>query len=543
GIGDLQKGERYANMDYILLSSVLGIAALMLAISYDIACQWRVNFPTRMEKLPEELKLDLEKTTVQFGLPVWHAGGHELGCQNENSLSYMEGAGRTDGEGIERTWSKFNPMAWATKEMAVGARADAMEDRMDHHNHEKNINQGSTLPRKLIVAMDERDRQVAAFKEVDGTLKKEVRKAWQKKITDKSKPNPYMLEGGEAGPSEASVRLELTKEEAQEAAAGGGKLRGSSAMSFLSAGMQLEQSQARIRREMKGRTLLATDQSQRVAEMRRGFFTKLGKFRKLQAVYMPGAMLEMEEEEEKRDEELPPPQAEDVKLFLPSELRPASRESGCKEGLVEKEARIREGQCCDALKKLRSHLHTKKHLLGFRDENAAGQRASTRSQTLIGRVGERVEVAAGKYRTARKALIDLRGEGAASAYRKLRKADIELHDERGPDVKARRRLGAIGSKWRRQGISLASKDKTLSWIWTEGGGPGEDEEQLHDCVRVEWSKAKARKDRWEEEVALIREEMKRVLRFLRWRAMWWEMRRSTRTERVSAELRAGLQAR
>ncbi|KAJ6484325.1 hypothetical protein C8R47DRAFT_1217223 [Mycena vitilis] len=81
----------------------------------------------------------------------------------------------------------------------------------------------------------------------------------------------------------------------------------------------------------------------------------------------------------------------------------------------------------------------------------------------------------------------------------------------------------------------------MSWIWTEGGGPGEDEKELHDSVRVEWSKTKARKERWEEEVELLREEMKRVLRFLRWRAVWWESQRSARRD-VAAEVRAGLDA-
>ncbi|KAJ7033976.1 hypothetical protein C8F04DRAFT_957029 [Mycena alexandri] len=37
GLGDLQKGERYANMDYILLSALLGVTLLALTISYDIS--------------------------------------------------------------------------------------------------------------------------------------------------------------------------------------------------------------------------------------------------------------------------------------------------------------------------------------------------------------------------------------------------------------------------------------------------------------------------------------------------------------------------
>lgn len=161
GIGDLQKGERYVgcflkqfltdiwlvrsytNMDYILLSSIIGIMALFLAVSYDIACQWQITLPKRLESMPERLQIDLAMITLLFGLPVWHAAAHEVSCQNENSLTYLDGVGRTDGEGIERTWSVLNPIAWATKEMGRGARADAIEDKIDHHNWEKNINQGA----------------------------------------------------------------------------------------------------------------------------------------------------------------------------------------------------------------------------------------------------------------------------------------------------------------------------------------------------------------------------------------------------------------
>ncbi|KAJ7606393.1 hypothetical protein DFH06DRAFT_936954, partial [Mycena polygramma] len=60
-------------------------------------------------------------------------------------------------------------------------------------------------------------------------------------------------------------------------------------------------------------------------------------------------------------------------------------------------------------------------------------------------------------------------------------------------------------------------------------------------VRVEWSKARARRDRWVEEVALLREESKRVLRYLRWVQTEWRGR-AERREEVDPQLRAGLKA-
>lgn len=42
------------------------------------------------------------------------------------------------------------------------------------------------------------------------------------------------------------------------------------------------------------------------------------------------------------------------------------------------------------------------------------------------------------------------------------------------------------------------------------------------ALRVEWAKARARADRWEEEVVLLDEEMRRVLMFCEWKNRWWK---------------------
>ncbi|KAJ7263265.1 hypothetical protein B0H12DRAFT_1231081 [Mycena haematopus] len=57
GTGDLQKGERYCNMDYLWFSSVMAITLLSIIASYDIACQWFRKFWERMENLPKEMHL------------------------------------------------------------------------------------------------------------------------------------------------------------------------------------------------------------------------------------------------------------------------------------------------------------------------------------------------------------------------------------------------------------------------------------------------------------------------------------------------------
>lgn len=134
-------------MDFIFFSSIMFVVVLHLAISYDIVCQWKINLAARNTKLPPQIQQaesDRQPLAerLAFGLPVWHAAAHEDTCQVTNSLRYQPGMGHTDGEGIERGWSRINPHASSTKEMGQGARHDALDDVFSHHNWERNIGLG-----------------------------------------------------------------------------------------------------------------------------------------------------------------------------------------------------------------------------------------------------------------------------------------------------------------------------------------------------------------------------------------------------------------
>ncbi|KAJ7061377.1 hypothetical protein C8F01DRAFT_1231233, partial [Mycena amicta] len=271
GLGDLQKGERYANMDWILLSAVDGIQVKQIVVSYDIACQWKQRLYThaeavvareaeRREELAEvegwedeegeaAIRTDLADYRLKFGLPVWHAAAHEASCQAANSLSHIVGVGRTDGKGIERTWAILNPIGYSAKEMGEGHRHDTIDDKVDHVNFEKNVKEGDALSRKLVIALVERDRQKAEFAEVDKSVKPAIRIDWQRRVdqwnADPSLANPYMMDGKHAGPTEGEILADLKRTELEDVRAGRtdalvGKMTG---VAFIKAGLQLEDQQ------------------------------------------------------------------------------------------------------------------------------------------------------------------------------------------------------------------------------------------------------------------------------------------------------------
>ncbi|KAJ7060167.1 hypothetical protein C8F01DRAFT_1084562 [Mycena amicta] len=369
---------------------------------------------------------------------------------------------------------------------------------------------GEALSRKLIVAISERDKQTHEFEDMDESLNDETRLKWKTQVDewerDKSKPNPYLMQNGKkAGPSEVQVLAELRKAELEEQREGRATIAEGdiTAAGFIKAKLQLEN-------------------LHQLDELRVSFFKKLRIVQRLEAVFMPGVEQLQAEEEDLRDPDLAAPKAEDVKLWLPSELSADELRDACVAGLGKIEAQLRRAQCGDALTSIRARIHAITHLILFRNSQVVGQRQSTRSSTMIGHLGEQKKRDAEKYRRAYRALVALEGPAFAPEFKELKEEDMNDRTEQESDAGARAKLGRLGAARRvRTEPSLARKATTVSWIWFLGA-------TLTLGRYMTWSKALARRDRWREEVLILREEVKRVLRGLASTQAIWQARASMR---------------
>ncbi|KAK7030288.1 hypothetical protein VNI00_014305 [Paramarasmius palmivorus] len=93
GLGALQVGERYANMDYIVASLLRHIPlCLLLLLSYDIMCQWSKKLYKRFSELPPLVRQVLTRRALKLVIPKLHILGHLLKCQELWSLLYTQGA-------------------------------------------------------------------------------------------------------------------------------------------------------------------------------------------------------------------------------------------------------------------------------------------------------------------------------------------------------------------------------------------------------------------------------------------------------------------
>lgn len=70
----------------------------------------------------------------------------------------------------------------------------------------------------------------------------------------------------------------------------------------------------------------------------------------MQRVYIPhAATFVVAEDEQRRREDLPQPLAENVRLWMPSELPADARQAGCVANLPAMELQLRVSQCHEAL--------------------------------------------------------------------------------------------------------------------------------------------------------------------------------------------------
>lgn len=324
---------------------------------------------------------------------------------------------------------------------------------------------------------------------------------------------------------------------------------------------------------MASRTKPTPAQHADFVERRSRLLGRIETFRKQQALLCPLVAARHEREElNSRLANAPAKPAEQVQLSMPS----ACGEKECPARMRKIEERLRRGQCGDALKALRVRLITRRWLTTDRNESVVGQRGNTRSQTLLASIGRRIRDAVSKYRLARAALVELVGVEVAKPYRELVDSDIgefsvvEDDEEatrvlaRGTSRDTRNTTSKARGKKRKAGTSSVthqpgSTRDTLSWIWIGDGVPtGNDDAWQRECeyrdlvayaisltfpgVRVEWCKAYARRMRWWEEVQIIKEETRRVLRTLKWEQTQWKRRANSVKDSDDAGMSDGLRA-
>ncbi|PPQ77173.1 hypothetical protein CVT26_008093 [Gymnopilus dilepis] len=545
----------YANMDFIFGSVLQYVMVLLVLISYDVACQWFTNLLARIEgHWPESIKPRSTITLIP-AIPKLHEPMHQQQNHQVYSLNFIKGVGLSDCECPERVWAPHNALSNSTKTQGPGSRHDVLDDHFHFWNWLKYIGLGRTLLRRYKAAVAQRNLQQEGHRGLTASLDTAVVAKWEKMCEKwdaepfpKKSQNPYCSK--DTYLSEAKVRKELADEEERRIKAGGVSVHETPAAVFVQMGLELEETQRRLRRLDKTITAKISttlgDKST-LTEERNNFRVRRKAWEKLLPIYMPG-ILQYKADFAKEDPQtsVSSNKAEDVTIWLPSLIPQSRRPHICYDGLAEVEERLREAQCTDSLRKLRRILRVKSRMIHFKNKNVRGQREGTRSRSVIDRVHLKARNAADRYRACREAKLALSGPGKwEENFRVLDNSDIRGYQD--PD-RLRPKVGRKGTledgqapgvtadnaeqdfelfnevRTRRDGTGETRR--TLSWIWTTSSADGEGDKD--EILRVEWAKSRARAARAAEEVMLLKEEMRRVLEYLGWKAMWWRERLDSR---------------
>ncbi|OSC96771.1 hypothetical protein PYCCODRAFT_1472340 [Trametes coccinea BRFM310] len=503
--GDLQKGERFVNIDYVLNSSLQHHSTNDITASFDVAC----NYDRRLSPRFSSYGYDISAYHIVWAVPKFHINAHREQCRSDYNLLYLPFSARSDGEGIERGWGKSNPAASSTKEMGPGSRRDALDDIFGDHNWSKVSRLASSLLGKIKKAVPERNAQVSAFEELNAALPKDVTAAWRRAVelweTNPSSPNPFLLKRPSI--TQASIRRELAEED-QRALEGvvsddspGNKC---SASAMIVAGLELEDLQTRIKADSESLSVHATDlQRARSLERENALKRRIDSWFQIQRTHMPDVV----SYRNRLSADLPDHRAYNLPLLLPSFALSVFTVSP---ELADIEWRLRLGQAFDALNDLRTHLELRSHLYKFKDRFTRGQRANTRAQTVIKSVDSKIDVDAERYRIAYTALLALRPHAKKAdlfaQLRPLEKSDIR-HVADNADGQSDGR-------------------RSVSWIWQAPASVSRTDnvqlsDSLQESLRLEWCKARARANRWSEEVILLLEEMRRVIAYHEWAENKW----------------------
>ncbi|KAI4517072.1 hypothetical protein K525DRAFT_251912 [Schizophyllum commune Loenen D] len=556
GVGDLQKGERFANMTYVLASAIKNAGVTDILHTYDVACIFSANLWTRNATLPSPLQITVAPEHFISRVPKFHLPAHRPECHARQALNFTEGAGLTHGETVEQNWSIMNKAAAQTKPMGPGTRQGTLDDMIGCLNKSCIDGFETVMPsrmRKAIkgyaAAQPEYEKLHAGLMSVSAeTVERWLKdeRDWQ---SDKAKPCPYEYNTHHKKLKE--VELELEQEEKEATANGTAVVHECTPSSMVKLGLDIQSTQRLLSIDKAAQKNPTPAQEVDFLKRSHNLKKRIAAFRRKQQIYMPGLPSHLESINRTLCDEST--EAESVRLFLPSELpSTAVRAAVCASGLARVEERLRDGEAHESLEDVRHALRARTVTNTFRNTQVRGQPMSTRARSTFDKISKRVHTAKLRYRDSRNALLRLRGHGDwEMTLRYLDDDDVRALNERAltaeekADTERTHDLSVVdfttgGGVYIAGTIARGETSRTLSWIWySVPQNPSLTDPVQNEALRVEYLKSRARRDRHREEIRLLEEEMRRTLASFAADASEWESRVS-RPITTDEELSEGL---
>ncbi|KAG1837242.1 hypothetical protein C8R48DRAFT_580563, partial [Suillus tomentosus] len=536
---DFQKGERQAtstiphsrvnhgqmNMDYALCeASRHNMEGITRAVTfYDINCQYNKHFRVRVDR-SRFLEMAPQLTIIP-GIGLWHVHGHQDSCYVRYASNFIEGIGRIDGEIMETLWARLNLISPAARGMSSPHRKECLDYQMNDSNFCKMIRMKRTLCRKYKLARNGILESGKAFDRLDEAAPLHLKTEWlareriaqSSRLNDPSAMDEYEINIKKA-PSKKEIELRLLEEGNARNAAPSRR----SVATWISTGLAIEEAQIALLIEVRriGRRSTETQRLD-IARQRDRLQGQIDGFARSALTHL-GEGFDADDEPEDLDVDILDDLDDDPADFtetshtwtnspeltvipLPSNLGVDRCRRCMAEDLIPLEMSLREGQANDALHNLRIYLCNKAILFRTTVRQANSQALKTRAWSQVTSVQQAVSLHASIYTKTRKQMMKLEpGQDQLQKYKPLLREQLKISTAVG-DPNAR-----------------GQRNESLAWFWSvevDLGGP--DQSWNEEFYRVHWLRAKALRDRWREEMLLVKLEMDWTCKFFLWKTTIW----------------------
>ncbi|KAI6004934.1 hypothetical protein EDD15DRAFT_2155191, partial [Pisolithus albus] len=533
---DFQKGERQLNMDYSL-SNALGYnmtGIKNVLCFYDINCSYMKNLRKRVDNSPFlHIPSSLQ---IVLGIGIWHVHGHKQECYARYAPLFLQGSGWVDGEIIETLWSILNIVSTSTRGMSSPHCQELLDFQMNDSNFMKMIRIAvDSLSRKLKATRASVAMARDAFTKLDEAISSENRQAWSIQeesalggcIRDVSMMDIFEIQLKKA-PTVRAVELELLEVPSQRGTRQG-------AASWITHGLGIEESEITLSITRKDSSKypsetkrlamarradrLAVDQSRFIvdgqiylAPLHQGTDADDYSAGMTDVAHHMSAVDDVVSGEEdskgsmdEAADAVPLKMTKIAPLPLPSNFGIERCRAAGADELVEMELKLQIGQANDALHGLRIALVDK--AVAFRGvvRKATSYSMRTRAWQMVNSIDISVRQQAAIYKRCREAMIALGADtDTLTRFQQLQKSHMAV------------RTAAFLQN------AHDHRSSNLPWFWCmDIPRTTSSKNWLTEFYRIHWLRAKAVKDRWEEEEDLLVSEFHWTMNFFKFRAKKW----------------------
>ncbi|KAJ3717417.1 hypothetical protein C8R42DRAFT_566472, partial [Lentinula raphanica] len=546
---DMKGGENHATVD---LGVKLRIESCRFdkdqqpprVFSYDNMCSLAVHIVKRWLLYHQDDADVVEK--ARWTIPACHVKNHHEGCDYLYCYMYKMCMGHFHGETAEYGWAIFNAIGPSVLQMSNGHRIDTLIMHYGDWNWRKVVGLAQQLLKDLndakVKYVEKRDffaglcvlfeSQVLEWNSMD-------RSPCVDPKSKRSVVSIYSHNNQKAPTLKAIVDKEMSSSDTLSVSSGNVKLGAVAA--WLMEGLRLFQLQNRISKMARTSTSLP---SKSLTAQRSKLAADLDAWRKLQKRYMGCISSRLSQEPDKQH-------PEEQRLLLPSDFTATERQTLCLLPLATKQVQMLEAALGETISNLQTTVKNLSSAFERKIKDARGQDANTKSITGIRKIKSKRNDLMGDYNVFRGALKALDNLDEVKIFF-LMWPPLELKDTFRKSTEQRRTPGdsrvlegnlwgmtsAGHSSWAARTASVHQPELKVKsvfepahevsehadqpgvdadgWIWSAGRMKNmsmqeiEQWEQINN--RIQWARAEADFERWQEEVEKKHGDFMRVIR-------------------------------